>query len=101
MPPFTYTISQRKNGPNYHFHLGLISADELPATYNEKPPQVFQSSRQTLTMEGHYTSHDIFYQTLSRRLWKNMNKEVHLRHLPHCLSNYFGLYLPYITREYY
>ena len=34
----THTTSQRKNGPNCHFHLGLISAAELPAPHHEPPP---------------------------------------------------------------
>ena len=50
-PPCLYTTLQRQNGPNYHFHLCLISADNLPGTHYENPPKVFETSQQTLTME--------------------------------------------------
>ena len=81
-----------QNGPDYHFPLGLLSTDDLPAPHYENPPQVFQSSQQTLAMEGYHPSHYLFYQILSWRLWKNMIKEVHLGHLPHLLSHYLRLY---------
>ena len=71
---------------NYHFHLGLLSADEPPDPHYENPPQVFQSSQQNLTTEGHHPSHYIFYQILLRRIWKIPNQEVHIRHLPHLIS---------------
>ena len=47
-PPLTYlhlgpeivphNTSQRKNGPNYHFHLGLLSAANPPDPHYENPP---------------------------------------------------------------
>ena len=89
IPHCPHTTSKRQNGPNYHFHLGLLSIDDPPAPHYENPPQVFQSRQQNLTMEGHQTPHDIFYQILSRRLWKNLNQEVHIHHLTHFLSQYF------------
>ena len=94
IPPCLHTTSQRQNGPNYHFNLGLLSADDLPAPHCVNPPQVFQSSQQTLTMEGHHPSHDLFHQILLHRLWKNLNQEVHLCHLPHLLSQSFCLSCP-------
>ena len=39
-PPRTHTISQRQNGPNYQFHLGLLSADEPPAPQYENNQKV-------------------------------------------------------------
>ena len=100
-PPQPRTTSQNQNGLNYHFHLGLLYADDPPDPHYENPHKVFQPSQQTLTTEGHHPSHDIFYQILSRRLWKNLNQEVHLRHLPHLLSQSFHLSCPYMTRGYY
>ena len=72
-PPRPYNTSQRKNGPNYHFHLCLFSTDEPPDPHYENPPHMFQSSQQTFTMEIQYLPHDLFDQILSRRLWKNLN----------------------------
>ena len=40
-----HTTSPRKKVPNYHFHLGLLSAADPPALYHENPPLVFQSSK--------------------------------------------------------
>ena len=37
IPHFPHTTSQRKNGPNCHFRLGILSSDDY-----ENPPQVFQ-----------------------------------------------------------
>ena len=76
------------------FSFGLLSADEPPASHYENPPQVFQPTQQTLTMEEHHPSHYLFYQILPRRLWQNLNQEVHLRHLPHLLSQSFRLSCP-------
>ena len=53
-PPFPHTSSQMKNGPNYHFNLGLLSANDPLDTKYKKPPKVFQPIQQTLTMEGHH-----------------------------------------------
>ena len=41
IPPRPHTTSQRKNGPNHHFHLGLISADDPPDPYYGIPPNCF------------------------------------------------------------
>ena len=70
-PPLTYfhlgpqivphNTSQRKNGLNYHFHLGLLSAADPPGPHHENPPQLFQSSRQNLTMEVNQPSHYLFH----------------------------------------
>ena len=98
---FPHTNSQRQNGPNYHFRLGLLYAAYPSYSRYENPPQVVQSSQKTLTMEVHQPFHFIFHQIISRRIWKNINKEVHLRHLPHFLLQYFLLSCPCITREYY
>ena len=84
-PPLTHITPQRQNVQNYLFHLGLISADDPSAPHYEIPPKVFQSSQQNLTMEGHHTYHYLFHQILSRRIWNNLNQEVHLRHLTHNL----------------
>ena len=84
-PPLTPTTTQRQIGPNHHFHLGIISADDTSAPHYVKPPKVFQPSQQNLTMEGHHTYHYLFYQILSRWIWNNLNQEVHLRHLSHIL----------------
>ena len=92
--PRPHTTLQRKNVPNCHFNLGIVSADEPPAPHYKNSPQVFQSSQQTFTMELHHPSHYLFYQILSWRLWKNMNQEVCLRHLPHLLSQSFRLSCP-------
>ena len=91
-PPCPYTTSQSKKGPHYHFHLGLLSADGLPDPHYENPPKVFQSSKKTLTMEGHQPSYDIFYKILSRRLWKNLNQEVNILNITQPLSHYSCLY---------
>ena len=37
--PRPHTPSQRKNIPNYDFHLGLLFLDEPPDTHYENPPQ--------------------------------------------------------------
>ena len=95
-PPRLHTTSQRKKIPNYHSHLGLISADEPPNHHYDNPPQLFQSRQKTLTMEGHQTYHYLFYQILSRRRRRNMNQEIHLHHIPHLLSQYFRLYWTFI-----
>ena len=42
-PPRTHTTSQRQKGINYHFHLGLLSADDPPDPNNENPLQVLIS----------------------------------------------------------
>ena len=54
-------------------------------------PKFFDQAKEII-MEGHHTSYYLFYQILLRRLWKNMNMEVHLNHLPHILSQSFLLY---------
>ena len=36
-----HTTSQRQNGPNYHFRLGVLYADEPPGPHYENSPQVF------------------------------------------------------------
>ena len=59
-PTHPHTNSQRQNSPKYYFHLVLISADDLPDHHYENPPKVFLSSQQTLKMEGHQPSHDLF-----------------------------------------
>ena len=61
IPPRTHTTSQRQNGPKQHFHLGILSTYDPSSTHYENPPQLFQPSQQTLTMEGHHPSHDLFY----------------------------------------
>ena len=88
-PPFPHTTPQSQNVPIYHFHLGIISADDQPSPHYEDSPQVFQLSQQNFTMNGHQTDHYLFYQTISLRLWQYMNQEVHLCHLPYLLSQYF------------
>ena len=40
-------------------------------------------------MEGNQTSNYLFDQILLRRLLKNVNQEVHLRHFPHLISQFF------------
>ena len=80
--PCQHTTSQSQNGPNYHTHLGILSAADPPDPHYKNPPQVFELSQQTLVMERHQTFHYLFNQILSQRLWKNLNQEVHIRHLP-------------------
>ena len=99
--PFANITSQSQNIPNYHFHLGILYSDDPPDHHYENPPQVFQSSQQTFTIEGHQPSHYLFYQILPRRLWQDLNKEVLLRNLPHILSQSFCLFSPLIMREHY
>ena len=89
-----HNTSQRENGPNYHFHLGLLSASDPPDPHRENPPQLFQSNHQTLTMEVNQPSHYLFHKIISRWLWKNLNREVHLCRLPHLLSQSFCLFCP-------
>ena len=90
-PPRPHTTSQSQNGPNYHFHLGILYSDDPPDPHYENRPQVFQSSKQTLIMEGYHPPHYLFYQTLLRQIWKNMNQEVCLHPLPYLISQYFRL----------
>ena len=94
IPPCPNTTSKIKNGPNYHFHLGILSADDPPDPHYENTPQLFQSRQKTLTTEGHKPPHYIFYQILLKRLRQNLNQEVHLHHLPHLLSQSFHLSFP-------
>ena len=67
-PPHPHNTSQRINGPNHHFNLGILSADDPSDPHYVNTPQVFQSSQQTFTMEGHQPSHDLYHQILSREL---------------------------------
>ena len=42
IPPYRHTTSKRQNVPNYHFHLGLLSADEPKApNYKKNLPKYF------------------------------------------------------------
>ena len=92
IPPRPHITSKIQNGPNYHFRLGLFSVDEPPDTHHENPPQVFQYIEQNFIMEGHHPSHYLLHKILLRWLWKNLNQEVHLLHLPHILSLFFSCF---------
>ena len=84
-PIWPHTISQRQNVPNYHFHLGIISVDDPPDLNYEPPllpPQFFQSSQKTLTMEGHLPYLYLFDQIILQQFWKKLNKKVYLSRIP-------------------
>ena len=47
-PPCTHATSKRKNSPNYHFNLGLISADHLLSRHYDPPhphPKCFNPAK--------------------------------------------------------
>ena len=94
--PCQHTTSQSPNDPNYNFNLGLMYANDPTSSQYDPPPKVFQYIQQILTMEWNQPYHCIVYQILSRRIWQILNQEVHLRHFPYLLSQYFRLSCSYM-----
>ena len=52
IPPSPHATSKMQNIPNYHFHLGLLSADESPSPHYDPPPPPSVSIKSTNFYNG-------------------------------------------------